>query len=437
MRAAVAGSRKPAAGSRQPTAGWMGGAAFALLLLLIAAAGAAAQQQKKPDPEIRQSQQRLEQIRRERAKLRGEMTQIRTQVKDLSAELSNLERQVSTSSTLLRELETQIGGAEGQVRSTTQELLTTQDLLAERTAVLQRRLREIYKRGPLHTPQVLLAAESFADLINRYKYLYLLARRDRALVGDVRALRNQLAQRERELRHGLTELRSLKDERASEHHQLQDLQQRRAQALSSTRARERRTQQRMAQLERDERRIASLIATLERRRREAERREAERLAAARRAAARAGRPAPAAPASTATITAASRGSLAWPVQGRLVYRFGRVVQPNGTAIRWNGIGIAASPGTPVRAVEAGSVVLASPFEGYGPSVIVNHGGGFYSLYLFLDQLSVREGERVTRGQVVGTVGGQDTPQGPHLEFQLRTPGGQAVDPLPWLRAQAR
>jgi murein DD-endopeptidase MepM/ murein hydrolase activator NlpD len=84
------------------------------------------------------------------------------------------------------------------------------------------------------------------------------------------------------------------------------------------------------------------------------------------------------------------------------------------------------------------VVLAGPFEGYGPTVVLSHGNGFYTLYLYLDEIGVVEGRDVQTGQVVGTVGGGDTPEGPHLEFQIRAPvdGGapQAQDPLKWLKA---
>jgi len=82
-------------------------------------------------------------------------------------------------------------------------------------------------------------------------------------------------------------------------------------------------------------------------------------------------------------------------------------------------------------------VLAGPFEGYGTTVMISHGDGFYTLYLYLEELGVVEGREVATGQAVGTVGGVDTPEGPHLEFQIRAPvdGGspQAQDPLQWLR----
>lgn len=80
--------------------------------------------------------------------------------------------------------------------------------------------------------------------------------------------------------------------------------------------------------------------------------------------------------------------------------------------------------------------MAGPFEGYGPTVVLSHGGGYYSLYLYLDEIQVQEGEPVARGQVVGSVGGTRTPEGPHIEFQIRAPGGEAVDPLTWLQQRS-
>ncbi len=90
-------------------------------------------------------------------------------------------------------------------------------------------------------------------------------------------------------------------------------------------------------------------------------------------------------------------------------------------------------------MEAGTVVLAGPFAGYGLTVVLSHGAGFYTLYLYLEEIGVNQGREVAAGQVVGTVGGDDTPEGPHMEFQIRAPtdGGPPLpqDPLAWLRAR--
>ena len=134
------------------------------------------------------------------------------------------------------------------------------------------------------------------------------------------------------------------------------------------------------------------------------------------------------------------GSLEWPLDGDLIYRFGREQRPNGLVLNWNGVGIAGLPGSPVHAARKGLIVLAGPFEGYGPSVVLSHGNGFYSLYLYLEEIRVIEGRSIDAGHVIGTVGGTDTAQGPHIEFQVRAPidGSvpEAQDPLEWLKPRA-
>ena len=419
------------------------GLAFALPLAALAQQRRPQQPQRTADQQLTESQRRLQEIRAERTELRRDLSGIRSRVHDVSAEIRNIQRQREVSASLLRELNFQMSETERKIDETTGELLRTQDELAQKKALLNRRLRDIYKRGPVMAEEVLLTASSFADLLNRYKYLYLVARRDRQLVGDVGELQHQLQLREQELRRSFTDLQYLQNEREQEHAELGNMAQQRSSTLSTLRSHERSTVERIDELLRDERRLTSLMANLEARRREEERRERERAAEdarARTAAAAAGRPAPPAPVRpptrpAATMTTADVGNLAWPAQGALLYRFGRAVQSNGTAIRYNGLGIGAPAGTPVRAVEGGRVEMAAPFEGYGPTVVVSHGGGYYSLYLYLKDIQVQQGATVEKGQVVGTVGGESTPEGAHVEFQIRTPGGEAVDPLTWLRGR--
>jgi len=127
------------------------------------------------------------------------------------------------------------------------------------------------------------------------------------------------------------------------------------------------------------------------------------------------------------------GRLDWPVDGAFLYRFGRFVNSNNTTTRWNGIGIAAAIGTAVKSVSSGTVAYAGQMGTYGNTVILEHGGGDYSVYGSLDHISVRKGAKVIKGQTLGTVGVSDPALGPHLHFEIRK-GGPAVDPAEWLRA---
>ena len=365
--------------------------------------------------EIQQSQRRLEQIREERNRLQRDLGDARNRVRDAAGELANVEQRLSATRSVLAEVEFQSDATAEQVGHTTRDLVLSQEQLAISEAVLFRRLRDIYKMGAMHTVQVLLGARSFTDLLNRYRYLQRIAAFDRSLVERVRSLEAELMEQNEALRDRMALLGSLRQDRLTEVAQLRSVEREHQSAIQQYRAREETASSRIEELDADENRMTALIDALEERRREL-----------------ANRPG-------ATLSAEDAGSLDWPLDGELIYEFGRDQRPNGTVIRWNGIGIAARTGTPVQAVKAGVVAYAGPFEGYGPTVMLSHGDGFYTLYLYLEDIGVVEGREVVAGQVVGTVGGTDTPEGPHLEFQIRAPldgtSPQAQDPLLWLRSR--
>jgi septal ring factor EnvC (AmiA/AmiB activator) len=402
-----------------------GRAAPTLLLTLLAitlpTGEVTAQDPNALQREIQESQRRLEQIRVERERLEREMGDVRNQVRDAAAELSNLERRLSATRSVLAEVEFQSDATAEQIEETTRNLLQARERMAEGEAILHRRLRDIYKMGPLHTVQVLLSAASFTDLLNRYRYLQRIAEFDRNLVERVKALEAELISVDEELRERMAQLGALRRDRLSEVAELRAVESERQAALREFRTREQATATRLEELEADEARLTGLIDALESRRRELE-------AASLN------------PAVASSLTSADAGLLDWPVDGELIYNFGRDQRPNGTVLRWNGVGLAAPTGTPVRAVRSGRVVLAGPFEGYGPTVVISHGEGVYTLYLYLEEIGVVEGREVESGQVVGTVGGADTPEGPHIEFQIRAPQGsgapQALNPMDWLRPRS-
>ena len=408
-------------GARSTPLAARGTATLALALALPAAA--VAQQPVDLVREIQESQRRLEKIRAERSSLQEEMESVRSRAKDVSAELANVERRLSGSRSVLAEVQFQSDAVADRIETNNRELVQTRERLGESKATLRRRLRDIYEMGNLHTMRVLLGADSFTDLLNRYRYLRMIATYDRSLVDRVTQLEDELVMHDRQLQQDFAELGRLRQSRMGEVAELRSIEDEHQRALEQFRGRERQAQTRLEQLEEDETRMTGLIDGLEKRRVDEARRVASTGASL------------AAP----SLAAADAGTLEWPVDGPLVYRFGRERRPNGTVLRWNGIGIAAVAGTPVRAVKAGTVVLAGAFEGYGPTVVLSHGDGFYTLYLYLEDVGVVEGRRVEAGQVVGTVGGTGTPEGPHIEFQVRAPQGgspQAQDPLRWLRAKA-
>ena len=121
-----------------------------------------------------------------------------------------------------------------------------------------------------------------------------------------------------------------------------------------------------------------------------------------------------------------KGDLDWPVAGTVRQRFGASDAGRPPS---RGIELAGAQGAAVQAVHDGTVVFADAFTGYGQLVILDHGDQTFTLYGNLGDVQVTKGERVGRGQPVGTVGlAGDTAA---LYFELRV-DGRAVDPLQWL-----
>ncbi len=363
-------------------------------------------------PELEQSRRRIEEIRAERERLQRQQARLQGQLQDASAELRNIDRQRDFTERLVNEIERQIGGLGSQVDQATVELTLAQDNLNERRAVLERRLVDIYKRGPLYTWRVLLTAESFGDLLARYKYLYLSSRQDRTLYDDVARLNERIESKRAQLLNVRRQLDSRRLEREAELRRYASLAQDRNARIRTLRRSTQETADRLSVLERDERRLNDLLVELERR-------------------ARAGGGARAA--GPGSLTTEDIGRLDWPVDGTILYRFGRDTLRSGGVIRWNGIGIGAPAGTPVKAVESGRVALVQRLSTYGLTVVLEHGNGYYSLYMQLASASVAAGASVTRGQVVGAVGGANTDYGPHLHFEIRGENQIALDPAEWLR----
>jgi len=125
-----------------------------------------------------------------------------------------------------------------------------------------------------------------------------------------------------------------------------------------------------------------------------------------------------------------RGKLAWPVNGRLVARFG---DSRAGGVRWDGVLVATERGAPVKAVCQGRVIYADWLPGLGLLAIVDHGDGYLSLYGHNERLLKGVGEQVAAGDTIAAAGDSGGSPRPELYFEIRK-GGKPVDPRPWFKA---
>lgn len=120
----------------------------------------------------------------------------------------------------------------------------------------------------------------------------------------------------------------------------------------------------------------------------------------------------------------------FPTKGRFTSGYGP---------RWGrthyGIDIANSIGTPILAVMDGKVIAAGPASGYGNWVVIEHAGGEKSIYGHMKTINVSVGQQVSAGQKIAEIGNEGRSTGPHLHFEIRPNGNDAVDPVPWFAQQ--
>jgi murein DD-endopeptidase MepM/ murein hydrolase activator NlpD len=130
----------------------------------------------------------------------------------------------------------------------------------------------------------------------------------------------------------------------------------------------------------------------------------------------------------ASFPAHGSGAFLWPVRGRVLATYGS--RADGT--HNDGINIGTTKGAPVQAVDAGVVAYTgNELRGYGNLILVKHANGWISAYAHCDQMLVKRGEKVARGEVIARVGSTGNVSEPQLHFELRR-GNRAVDPREFL-----
>ncbi|MDO9622409.1 MAG: murein hydrolase activator EnvC [Pseudomonas sp.] len=375
-------------------------------------------------------------------KLQQDKSGVQKDLQKTETEMGELEKQVN-------DLKKNLKDSEEDIRRLNQEKKKLHDARLEQQRLIGIQARAAYQSGRQEYLKLLLNQQNPEKVSRTLTYYdYLSEARMEQLATFNETLR-QLANVEQDIvtqQNQLLESKAVLDTRVE---QLAQARKERQLALAKLNqeysARDKKfkaRQQEQAQLTRV---LKTIEATLARQAREAEEARQRALIAAREQQQQQQRSTPAASASpdngplvSSGTTyggpfAQARGKLPWPVDGRLVARYGT---PRGTDARtkWDGVLIGASAGSQVRAVHGGRVVFADWLRGAGLLVILDHGNGYLSLYGHNQSLLKDAGDVVKAGEsiaTVGTSGGQDTPA---LYFAIRQQG-RPSDPAQWCRTQ--
>lgn len=403
-----------------------------LLLATLAAPGA----RGAPSPEERREDigEELERLREqvdeaaaEEAGALAELEITRRTKADLSETLTALDRRMVAAEAALTAAESAYAAAEDQHVDAEGQLRSARTRLARSREVLQDQAVSRFMRNGVQTAtlDVLLRVRDVRQLHDVAAFVGAVARSQAAVVARHRALEERTTRLEAEAESARVEAAERRREVSADKQFLEAAREEQAQAISRVQIQEEREGQILGEVRETradyERRIANLraesesIGALLRRRQAAQ--AADTTAAVRQQ--------DRAPAET--------GRLAYPLANAVVTsHFGYRTHPIfGTRRLHAGTDFRGATGTPVLAAGGGSVVFAGPRGGYGNTVVIDHGGSLATLYAHQSRLAVVTGERVQRGQSIGSVGSTGFSTGPHLHFEVRV-NGTPVDPLDYL-----
>jgi len=378
---------------------------------------------------IKQKQAIIEATRRKLEASRSQLHQARYKVLTISQALDETNASIARVNDDLTLLGGDIGATERRLKVRKTQLAAVQSSLDLHRESLDYRLVDVYEYGPTTYLEALLDSSSFVDFIQRWDYIHYIIKADSDLINvinkDEAAYERVVAALE-QTENQLSE-QQLEQQRARQ--QLGALAVERQQLLSVAQAQRNVVAQQVYDLENltaaEEARLQALI--IEKQREDALAVERAKLAAcqARRAAAvAAGLPAP-----KCTPGLGGPVQFAWPVRGPITSPFGMRVDPvTGRYQLHSGIDIGADYGVPITASADGSVIYAGWYGGYGYAIIIDHGGGWSTLYAHCSAMYVSANQPVRQGQVIGAIGATGWATGPHLHFEIRR-NGVPLDPL--------
>jgi septal ring factor EnvC (AmiA/AmiB activator) len=371
---------------------------------VLAAPGAWAQSSRQPTPaqkeaELRKVNARIEKVR----KAVNADIEKRDQ---LSAQLRDAELGVQSARRQLEETRAQRIASESRLADLERERMQREQELAAERGALAGELRTAYVNGREEQLKLLLNQQdpaAFGRMLTYYGYF-----------GRARA------ERIGSIRDKLEHLALLRDKIVAEGQRLQALEARQEQQLAALKGAQQKRSRAVAAIDSQIKNRGGEIQRLQ-----SQARSLEKLIADLRKALQS------VPVAKQAPFEPLRGKLPWPVQqGKVLARFG---QPRaGGSLKWQGMLIGTDRGARVRAPFAGRVAYADWLPGMGLMIVLDHGGGYLSLYGHNEEVFRKVGEPVTAGDVIGAVGDTGGHNQPALYFEVRR-GREPVNPENWLQ----
>lgn len=343
----------------------------------------------------------------------------------ISTELQRILRNLEQKESDLGRLSRDLRGVESSLERTGREIQKVTEEANRKRIEIERRLSSLYKAGELGALRMFFSAESFPQLAENIRYMRSILENDKRIFLEY----NQKIEQLKALKADL-ERDALKKERImggieQKKREIEEEKIKKAAYLGKVRQDRKSYETSLKELQANASRLQTMISRLDAlsRRKLSSRHEkpGSKL-----------KPLAELPPVPDRGFASQKGRMSLPVRGEIVESYGKHKHPEFNSFTFSkGLSISASSGTEIKAIYEGTVIFADYFKGFGNMIIVDHGGGYFTLYAHASRLAKKVGAEVARQEIIGAVGDVDSSKGSILYFEIRHQG-KPVDPASWV-----
>lgn len=371
---------------------------------------------------LQKSQSRKAQLEKELAQLDRQIKENATLSSNAMNELTLVRSRIDTRKELIAESDREIAGIDRNIRTTQKSIDSLQVKLDTMTFYYERLVKNAYKNRDARIWYMhILAAENLGQGLRRYSFL-------RSLSQQMNVQAERILESKAELDSKKTQLEGLRAQAALVRSQQQE-------EMNKLREEEKSSKSLVDRLQRDKKKyqrdIENKRKEVEKLNKEIQRLIAESMGTSTKKGSTASKKKVEVDYTLSKKFSENKGKLPWPVDGPVVERFGVHYHPVYTQLKLppnDGITISVDNGTQVKCVFDGVVKNVIVMQGYNKCVLVQH-GEYFTFYCKLGDVSVKAGDKVKTGQVLGTI----EPLGGVSQLHFQIWKTNPIDPMPWLR----
>ena len=356
--------------------------------------------------------------------LKTEINQLRLKIKtaesrerSASTRISSLDEEISLTAKLIRSLKSEEEKTRKRILQLKSDILKNENELESLRARYKKRVINSYRKGRLTDLEKVFSSTTWRQAIYRTQYLKIISDIEKKLTNQIERILIQISQQKLELEAVLRNNLKLVRDKQQQISSYRDMRIDREKELNRIRNDKKALSNYIEEKEAGIIQLESIIkkvledkARFERELRIRKQQEALKTKSFK----------------------ALKGQLPWPADGRIIAKFGRQWNSKLKTTTENpGIDIKGQPGSPIRTVLGGVVTTITYIRGYGTTIIVDHGGGFYTVYSHVTNIQTVVDGQVRNGDIIAYMGDSGSINGSKLHFEIWGKG-QKLDPEKWL-----